>query len=49
MDASSRFRLVLEGQCDKTEREGLLLPEVRSSYWSFEQDVKLDLKFLSLF
>ena len=29
MDASPRFRRVLERQCDKTEREGLLLPKVR--------------------
>jgi hypothetical protein len=47
VDASSRFGLVLEGQCDKTEREGLLLPQVRFMF-ELRQDVKLDLKFLSL-
>jgi len=31
VDASSRLGLVLERQRDETEREGLLLPEVRSS------------------
>ena len=46
MDASSRFRFVLEGQCDKTEREGLFLLKVRSGFLSFDQtSIKLDLKF----
>ena len=47
MDASSRFRLVLERQCDKTEREGPLPPEVRSSL-GLRQDVKLDLNYFFL-
>lgn len=34
MDAGSRFRFVLEGERDKIEREGPLLPEVCSGFWA---------------
>jgi hypothetical protein len=44
VDTSPRFRLVLERQCDKTEREGLLLPKVRSNF-ELEQNENSDLIF----
>ena len=40
MDAGPRFRLLLEGERDETEREGPFLPKVRSSCTSKKRKKK---------
>jgi hypothetical protein len=40
MDAGPRFRLLLEGERDETEREGPFLPKVRSGCTSTKREKK---------